>query len=78
MVNKTPRKFRAEVSLDNGDTWKKLRASGYAIDPNPKDGIAKTIDGYVIVIDNGDSMIDVILTEKDLKMIVKDIKNSER
>jgi hypothetical protein len=53
-----------------------VRCTGWPIDTDPTAVEATKIDGYVIVIDNADTMMDVILTDKDFKMILKDMKRA--
>lgn len=64
------RRFRADVSRDDGNTWKKLKsAQGWAIDIDD-DPIRP---GYVVAIDDGQTMIDVVITERDLRLMTKDV-----
>jgi hypothetical protein len=75
------RKFKASVSRDNGKTWKKVRASGWPIDINGDVGPTRepdAEDGYVIAIDVDEEMIDVVVTERDLKLMKKDIEKRRK
>jgi|KBSSwiStaDraftv2_1062776.scaffolds.fasta_scaffold483014_2 hypothetical protein len=65
------RRFKARGSLDRGNTWKQARSTGWPItDINAKDDEHY---GYVIAVDIGDTMVDVKIPERMLKLILKDV-----
>lgn len=64
------RRFNVAVSNDRGDTWKRSKAaSGWAVG----DLKAPEEFGYVIAIDYGDTMLDVEIPERVLKLMLKDV-----
>lgn len=66
------RKFKASVSRNSGVTWNKLRpAQAWPIDVEAKGKVPA--DGYVISLTDGDTMIDIEMTERDLQLMLKDI-----
>lgn len=66
------RRFKAHASHDKGTTWSKTRAVGWAI--NDVKGEDDEF-GYVVAVslDSGDTMIDVEIPLRVLKLLVKDV-----
>jgi hypothetical protein len=68
------RRFKARGSLDRGNTWKQARATGWPItDIKEKDGGPY---GYDVAVDIGDTMIDVKIPQRILRLIMKDIEKT--
>ena len=66
------RRFKADLSSDQGHTWSKARASGWAISDTKSLEMADDY-GYVIALTSGDTMIDVLIPEKTLRLMAKDV-----
>ena len=66
------RTFDAWLSTDKGQTWKKVRSTGWPISDIQAQELPDDY-GYAIVIDKGDIMVDIGVPEKMFKLMVKDI-----
>lgn len=66
------RKFDAWFSSDEGTTWSKMRASGWAI----SDIQGKELEddyGFNIALTHDGTMIDIGISEAQFKLLLKDI-----
>ena len=62
------RRFNASISQDRGDSWKKAISTGWAVFDEQEEEY-----GFNLTIDHGDILTDVELTEKQLRLMGKDI-----
>ncbi len=67
------RRFDAAKSTDNGNTWSKIKASGWAIS-DVHDQELEDDYGFLIALTLGDTMIDVGIPEKMFKLMIKDVE----
>lgn len=68
----TNRRFDAYFSSDGGHTWDKARASGWPISESILGGEKEEDYGFVIALTSGDTMIDIGISEKQLRLMQKD------
>ena len=66
------RKFDGQLSEDQGHTWRKIRAVGWAISDVKGEELEDDY-GYAIALDYDGTMVDVGIPERMFKLMIKDI-----